>query len=402
MRRSWRADKLSHLGSSIFAEVAEWKQEALQAGKQVIDLGIGSPDRGPSLTIRETLSSEVMKEEQYSYPGTSGTPEFRSQCAAWMAYRYGVKVNPDSEMLALMGSQDGLSHLAQAICNPGDIAIVPDPGYPIYTGALAIAGVTPWHVPLREERGFLPDLDRIPEEVWEQAVFILLNFPGNPIAAQADLAFFESLVEKAKRHHVLIVHDMAYSEMGFDGYRPVSILQAKGAKEVAVELHSFSKSFNMAGCRVGFLTGNPEAVGSLCEFKNNIDFGVFKPIQSAAIAALKDAMADPEAGNAAASLYESRRDVLVEALAEAGWEVRKPCATMFLWAKLPPAFLQRNQPWSSRAFARELLLKTGVAVIPGDAFGSEGEGFVRIALVQEEHVLREAARRIGSFLSEFA
>jgi len=401
-RRSWRADKLSHLGSSIFAEVAKWKQEALQTGKQVIDLGIGSPDRGPSISIREHLSSEVLKEENYSYPGTMGTAEFRDQCAAWMSYRFGVQVNPDTEILALMGSQDGLSHLAQAICNPGDIAIVPDPGYPIYTGSLAIAGVTPWLVPLKEEQGFLPDLNSIPEDVWERAVFILLNIPGNPAAAQADLLFFEALVNKAKKHGVLIVHDMAYSELVFDGGRSLSVLQVPGAKDVAVELHSFSKSFNMAGCRIGFLTGNPEAVASLREFKDNIDYGVFKPIQSAAAAALKEAMAGAEAGSEAASLYESRRDALVAALAEAGWEVRKPCATMFLWAKLPPAFLQRDQPWSSRRFAKELLLKTGVAIIPGDAFGSEGEGFVRIALVQEEQVLREAARRIGSFLNEFA
>ncbi|MGC6586433.1 aminotransferase class I/II-fold pyridoxal phosphate-dependent enzyme [Paenibacillus sp. Dod16] len=395
-KRSWRADKLSQIGSSIFAEVSEWKQEAFQAGRHIIDLSIGSPDRGPSEDIRGVLSQEALKADNYTYPGTRGTMEFREQSAAWMQHRFGVNVNPDTEILALMGSQDGLSHLAQAICNPGDVAIVPNPGYPIYAGALAIAGVTPWYLPLKEEFGFVPDLDSIPEEIWAKATFILLNFPGNPIAVRADLAFFEKLVGLAKKWDVLIVHDLAYSEMGFDGYRPMSILQVPGAIDIAVEFHSFSKSFNMAGCRIGFLAGHEEAVSALREYKSNIDFGVFKPVQIAAVHALRQAMASADEEQGVASLYEQRRDVLVASLAEAGWVVPKPQATMFLWARLPEAF--RDLQWSSRRFARELLLETGVAVIPGDAFGSEGEGYVRIALVQEEAALREAALRIGTFI----
>ncbi|PJN55507.1 LL-diaminopimelate aminotransferase [Paenibacillus sp. GM2FR] len=395
-KRTWRADKLLQIGSSICAEVSEWKQEALQAGRHIIDLSIGSPDRGPSADIREVLSQEALKEDNYTYPGTRGIAEFREQSAAWMEHRFGVNVNPDTEILALMGSQDGLSHLAQAICNPGDVAIVPNPGYPIYAGALAIAGVTPWYLPLKEEYGFVPDLDSIPEEIWAKATFILLNFPGNPIAVRADDAFFEKLVGLAKQWDVLIVHDLAYSEMGFDGYRPMSILQVPGAIDIAVEFHSFSKSFNMAGCRIGFLAGHEEAVGALREYKSNIDFGVFKPVQISAVHALRQAMASGDEEQGVASLYERRRDVLVAALAEAGWVVPKPLATMFLWARLPEAF--RDVQWSSRRFARELLLETGVAVIPGDAFGSEGEGYVRIALVQEEEALREAAQRIGKFI----
>ncbi|MBT2765542.1 aminotransferase class I/II-fold pyridoxal phosphate-dependent enzyme [Paenibacillus sp. ISL-20] len=395
-KRTWRADKLSQIGSSIFAEVSEWKQEALQAGRDIIDLSIGSPDRGPSADIRKVLSQEALKEDNYTYPGTRGIAEFREQSAAWMEYRFSVNVNPDTEILALMGSQDGLSHLAQAICNPGDVAIVPNPGYPIYAGALAIAGVRPWYLPLKEEFGFVPDLDSIPEEIWAKATFILLNFPGNPIAVRADYAFFEKLVGLAKQWDVLIVHDLAYSEMGFDGYRPMSILQVPGAIDIAVEFHSFSKSFNMAGCRIGFLAGHEEAVSALREYKSNIDFGVFKPVQIAAVHALRQAMASAREERGVASLYEYRRDVLVASLAEAGWVVPKPQATMFLWARLPEAF--RDVQWSSRRFARELLLETGVAVIPGDAFGSEGEGYVRIALVQEEPALHEAAHRIGKFI----
>lgn len=392
----WRADKLAHLGSSIFAEVNEWKQEALASGRSIIDLSIGSPDQGPALDIREVLSQEALKEDNYSYPGTNGSLEFREQSAAWMKYRFGVQVNPEYEILSLMGSQDGLAHLAQAICNPGDIAIVPNPGYPIYAGALAIAGVTPWYLPLREENGFMPALDLIPDEIWTKATFILLSFPGNPIAVKADASFFEKLIFMAKKWDVLIVHDLAYSEMGFDGYKPMSILQIPGARDIAVEFHSFSKSFNMAGCRIGFLVGNRDAVSSLRDFKSNIDFGVFKPIQHAAVHALRQAMSTDGEKRGVASMYEHRRDSLVSSLAEVGWFVPKPEATMFLWARLPEAF--HDGTWNSRRFARELLLDTGVAVIPGDAFGSEGEGYVRIALVQEEAHLREAANRIGEFI----
>lgn len=397
--RGWRADKLSHLGSSIFAEVAEWKEEALCAGKNIIDLGIGSPDRGPSFEIRNALSKAVLSEDNYAYPASSGSAAFRRQSAAWMEHRFGVKVDPKTEVLALMGSQDGLAHLAQAVCNPGDLAIVPNPGYPIYSGSLAIASVRPWYLPLKQENNFIPDLDNIPDEIWAEAVFILLNFPGNPIAVQADLDFFEKLIALAKKWNVLVVHDLAYSEMGFDGYRPLSILQVPGALDTAVEFHSFSKSFNMAGCRIGFLTGNKEAVGALRELKGNIDYGVFEPIQTAAITALKLAMNSSEAASGVASWYERRRDGFVESLALEGWDVPKPKATMFIWAQLPARFRLEQEPWSSRRFARELLLSTGVAVIPGDAFGSEGEGFVRMALVQEEDTLREAARQIGKFMS---
>ncbi|GAE08894.1 aspartate aminotransferase [Paenibacillus sp. JCM 10914] len=318
-----------------------------------------------------------------------------------MKYRFGVEVDPETEILSLMGSQDGLSHLAQAVCNPGDIAIVPNPGYPIYAGALAVAGVVPWYLPLLEENGFIPNLDSIPDEVWSKATFILLNFPGNPIAVQADEEFFQKLIDKARQWDVLVVHDLAYSEMGFDGYQPISILQVEGAMDIAVEFHSFSKSFNMAGCRIGFLTGNADAVSALRALKSNIDFGVFRPIQAAAIQALKQAMQVPRERLGAAPLYESRRNALVDVLAEAGWHVDKPRATMFLWARLPESLREGSRRWNSRQFARELLLKTGVAVIPGDAFGTEGEGYVRIALVQEEALLREAACRIGAFLKEY-
>lgn len=392
-RRCWRADKLSRLGSSIFAEVAAWREEAVREGRDIIDLGIGSPDKGPAPEIRRTLSEAVLREDSYSYPSSQGSPALRNAASAWMSHRFGVDADPDHEIVALMGSQDGLAHLALAICNPGDKAIIPDPGYPIYAGSLAVAGVEPWLLQLRPENGFMPNVDEIPEEIWDQAAFLLLNFPGNPIAVRAGLDDFEKIVELARKRNLLIVHDLAYSEMGFDGYRPPSILQVPGAKEVAVEFHSFSKSFNMAGCRIGFMAGNPDAVSALRELKGNIDYGVFKPVQEAAIAAIELAMS-PSYGAGVAPLYEGRRDALAEALASEGWAVPLPPATMFIWAPLPEVL----QGWSSRRFARELLLAEGVAVIPGDAFGPSGEGFVRIALVEEEARLTEAARRIGAFL----
>ncbi|WP_410511080.1 aminotransferase class I/II-fold pyridoxal phosphate-dependent enzyme [Paenibacillus sp. BR2-3] len=396
-KRKWRSEKLSQLGSSIFSEVAIWKGEAIQSGLDVINLGIGSPDQAPAFEIREALSAAVLRADSYSYPSSKGSFAFRKQAAAWMLKRFGVEVDAEEELVALMGSQDGLAHLALAICNPGDIAIVPDPGYPIYSGSLAIAGVKPWHLPLLAENEFLPDLDSIPENVWREAAFILLNFPGNPISTEVDLAFFVKLISLARKWDVLVVHDLAYSEMGFDGYRPLSILQVPEAIDTAVEFHSFSKSFNMAGCRIGFMTGNREAIGALRELKSNIDYGVFDPIQEAAIVALELAM-EAGAEQGVAPLYERRRDAFVEALAQEGWMVPVPKATMFIWAPLPEGFSNHSGTGSSRDFARDLLLKTGVVVIPGDAFGAQGEGFVRIALVEEEVRLVEAAKRIGRYL----
>lgn len=394
--QKWRSDKLSHLGSSIFAEVAEWKEQARKSGLGVIDLGIGSPDQAPAPEIREALSAAVLRDDSYSYPASKGSANFREQAAKWMNWRFGVEVDPEEELVSLMGSQDGLAHLALAVCNPGDLAIVPDPGYPIYAGSLAIAGVKAWPLPLLADKDFLPDLDSIPEDVWQKAVFILLAFPGNPISVTADYAYMEKLVGLARKWEVLIIHDLAYSEMGFDGYRPLSILQVPGAIHTAVEFHSFSKSFNMAGCRIGFMTGNREAVGALRELKSNVDYGVFNPVQEAAVLALELAM-QGDGRLEVAPLYERRRNVFMQALAEEGWTVPSPKATMFIWAPLPEDYCA-GQPGRSRRFAQELLLKTGVAIIPGDAFGVQGEGFVRIALVEDEAKLVEAARRIGRFV----
>lgn len=383
-----RSDRLNHMGSAIFAEVAVWKQEAMARGHELIDLGIGSPDQPPSLAVRRALSEAVLSEDAYGYPSSEGSDAFRRAVVKWYKHRFGVQLDPVSEVVTLMGSQDGLAHLPAALCNPGDVAMIPDPGYPIYTAGLAMAGVEPYYVPLREANGYLPDLESIPLDICSKARYLLLNYPSNPLSAVADLDFFERLIQFARQHELLIVHDLAYSEMAFDGYRPPSILEVPGSKDVAIEFHSLSKMLNMAGCRIAFAVGCADAVRALRDLKANIDYGVFLPVQQAGIVALEENIRHADA---VASLYQARRDKFVAALRIAGWSVDSPRATMFIWARIP-------QGWTSRQISREICVGTGVVVIPGDAFGKEGEGFVRIAMVQKEAKLVEAAARIGRFL----
>ena len=383
-----RARKLDRLGSAIFSEVAGWKREAQEQGLRVISLDIGSPDRPPDEKLREVLASSSLRSDAYRYPGTEGTAAFRETVAKWFGHRFGVELDWRNEILSLMGTQDGLAHLPLAVADPGDAALLPDPGYPVYGAGLAVAGVEPVPLPLLEENGYLPDFEAVPQTVWDKVKFMILNYPSNPLSATADLAFFERAVHTARKQSVLLVHDNAYSEMAFDGFRPPSVLEIPGAFEVAVEFHSLSKSFHLAGTRLGFAVGNREAIASLRDLKSNIDFGVFLGAQEAGIAALET---DIRAPKPISGLYERRRDVFVRALREQGWNVSSPQATMFLWARVP-------EGWASRSFSQALLAATGVASIPGRAFGEQGEGFVRLALVEEEDVLEEAAKRIGEFV----
>jgi LL-diaminopimelate aminotransferase len=380
--------RLTQLGSAIFTEVADWKEQVRKQGIDVIDLGIGSPDQPPSAKVMEALVKAVNNPANYGYPSSEGSVQFRQTVARWYRHRFSVELDANSEILALMGSQDGLAHLAMAIADPADIALVPDPGYPIYSASLVLAGVTAYTIPLRKENNFLPKLDEIPLDIAEKAKFILLNYPSNPLSAVADRAFFEQLIAFAKKHQIIVVHDLAYSEMTFDGFSPISILQIPDAKELAVEFHSLSKSFNMAGCRLAFMVGNAAIVQALRTLKSNIDYGVFLAVQEAGIAALEEDMTHDFT---VAAQYERRRNLVIEGLKQAGWEIPMPKATMFIWAPIPAG-------WTSRQIAREMLFATGVVVIPGDAFGSEGEGYVRIALVQSEERLTEAVARMAIFL----
>lgn len=377
--------RLEHLSAAIFSEMAERKREAAKR-RAVYDLSIGSPDQQPDDHLLQTLSEAIRQPGAFGYALSEGTAAFREEVARWYQFRFGVELAPDKEVHSLMGSQDGLAHFALAWTNPGDLVLVPDPGYPIYAGSVHLAGAIPYAMPLRQENGFLPDLTAIPEDVAERAAFMILNYPNNPVSAVATLDFFEEVVAFAKRHDIIVVHDLAYSEMAFDGYKPPSFLQAAGAKDVGIEFNSFSKSFNMAGCRIAYVVGNAEIIRPLAVVKSNVDYGVFLPVQQMAVEALR---ADRLSGgkNAVGPIYQERRDVLLSALAEAGWVIEPPKATMFVWAKVPDG-------WTSREFAFALLEEAGVVVIPGSAFGAEGEGYVRIALVQTPDVLREAARSI--------
>ncbi|MDP5275196.1 aminotransferase class I/II-fold pyridoxal phosphate-dependent enzyme [Chengkuizengella axinellae] len=384
------SNRLNNLGSAIFSELAEWKKEVIESGVNVIDLGIGSPDLPPSKKVIQKLHKAIDNPNDYGYPTSEGSLAFRKAVSNWYRYRFNVKLNAESEVLTLMGSQDGLAHLAMSICNPGDIVLVPDPGYPIYSASLELAGVKPYLVPLKEEHDFLPQLDEIPDHILKQAKFMILNYPSNPISAVADRSFFEKWIKWSKKHEIVAVHDLAYSEMAFDGFKPSSVLEVEGAKEIAVEFHSMSKAFNMAGCRIGYLVGHADVISALRMIKSNIDYGVFLPIQKAAITALEE---DMESDHSVARVYENRRNLMVEGLRDIGWNVKKPKASMFIWAKIP-------QGWTSRQISQEILFSEGVVVIPGDAFGKEGEGYVRIALVHEEKVLIEAVERIGRFFKE--
>lgn len=384
-----RAQRLSSLGASVFTEMDDLKKELEKTGKKLINLSIGSPDRAPSEEIRQVLAEGVLNGKSYGYTLTRGTESFRVGCARWYQERFGVELDPQQEVLPLMGSQDGLAHIFLALCDPGDIALIPDPGYPIYTAGLILAGGVKVALPLREENGFLPDLSAISEDVANKAKLMFLNYPNNPTAAVATLTFFEEVVSFAKKHNIIVCHDAAYSELAFDGYRPVSFLQVPGAKEIGIEFHSVSKTYNLAGARLGFVVGNAEVVGALAELKSNLDYGVFEPVLQAGTFALSASQENVEKNRDA---YQERRDILVKGCAQAGWVMPSPKGSMFIWAPVPTK-------QDSRSFAFELARVAGVILVPGIAFGEYGEGYVRIGLVKEKEVLEEAVRRVQVFLA---
>lgn len=369
--------------TNIFSELAAFKKEKQAQGTEMIDLSIGSPDLPPPKFIVDTLTKYVQAPDQYGYT-LKGTKEFHEAVKLFYEKHYGVTFNPETEIVQLMGSQDGLLHLPMTIADEGDLILVPDPGYTAYEAGVKMAKAKAYPMPLLKENGFLPDLKAIPEHIAEKAKMMILNFPGNPVPALADLSFFERVVAFAKKYNIVVVHDFAYSELIFDGNKPISFLKANGAFDVGVEFNSLSKSYNMAGCRIGYMIGNAGIVSLLAKLKSNLDYGVFAPIQKAATTALLEGDEFLKENN---KRYESRRNVLVEGLQEIGWNIEKPSATMFVWAEIPKGY-------TSKQFAFELMERAGVVVTPGNAFGPSGEGYVRIALVQSEDVLKEAVRKI--------
>jgi len=382
-----RARRLDEVPPYPFAELQRKLREARAQGIDVIDLGVGDPDRPTPPAIVERLCREAANPEHHRYPDYAGSPAFRRAVAAWYRRRYGVELDPDREVLALIGSKEGLAHLPWAVLNPGDVALVPDPAYPVYRVQSLLAGGVPYPLPLREERGFLPDVAGVPEEVAGRARLMFLNYPNNPTGAVADLEAFEGVVDFCRRHRVLLCHDAAYADLVLDGPPAPSPLQVAGAREVVVEVGSLSKPFNMTGWRIAYAVGNADALGALGVIKTNTDSGQFTAIQHAAIHALES-----EAGGAIRAmtgLYRQRRDRTVEVLARLGFRVRPPSATFYLWVPIP-------EGWTSAGFAEHVLSAAGVLVTPGSAYGDHGEGYVRLSLTVPDDRLDEALRRLGS------
>jgi LL-diaminopimelate aminotransferase len=380
---------LQGLGASIFTQMDDIRKELELAGRELINLSVGSPDRAPSRHVQQVLSQAVLDGGLYGYTMSRGTKEFRQSCADWYKLRFNVELDPEKEILPLMGSQDGLAHIFMAYIDPGDIAFIPDPGYPIYTVGLLLAGGRKVSLPLLAEQAFLPDLTAIKPEIAAKAKILFLNYPNNPTSAVAPLSYFDEVAAFAKEYDIIVCHDAAYSELAFGDYRPPSFMQAKNAKEVGVEFHSISKTYNLAGARLGFVVGNSDTIAALTLLKENIDYGVFGPVLKAGAAALLGNQDEVENNRQA---YQRRRDIWLEGCAEVGWSMPSPQATMFIWAPVPA-----NQ--DSFTFAECLAREAGVIVVPGVAFGKYGEGYVRIALVQDEKEMTEAVRRVQVFFN---
>jgi LL-diaminopimelate aminotransferase len=378
-----KSERLKRLPPYLFREIDRNKREVISRGIDIIDLGVGDPDLPTPEPIVEAMRRAVGDPANHRYPAYSGMDDFKVAAARWFRTRFGIELHPRTEVLSLIGSKEGIAHLPLAFIDTGDVALVPEPAYPVYNIATIFAGGEPWFMPLTWDNGFLPDLESIPPDVIKRAKLLFISYPNNPTSAVATTDFFNMVVEFANRNNILVCHDAAYTEMAFDGYRPPSFLEAKGAMDVGIELHSLSKTFNMTGWRIGFAVGNRDAVQSLGAVKSNIDSGVFQAVQIAAIDAFRNY--DSLVGNIM-DVYSLRRNLMAKGLKEAGFELEIPKATFYLWVRVP-------QGYTSEGLAARLL-ESGVVVTPGNGFGEHGEGYFRIALTQEENRLEEAITRI--------
>ncbi len=377
------AERIQQLPPYVFARLDELKAKAREQGLDLIDLGMGNPDGATPQPVVEAAVKALQNSANHGYPPFEGTASFRSAITNWYHRRYEVDLDPDSEALPLLGSKEGLTHLAIAFINPGDLVLVPTPAYPAHFRGPAIAGGKVHSLILKPENDWLIDLAAIPDAVAEQAKILYFNYPSNPTAATAPREFFTEIVAFARRFEILLVHDLCYAELAFDGYKPTSLLEIPGAKDIGVEFHTLSKTYNMAGWRVGFVVGNRHVIQGLRTLKTNLDYGIFAALQTAAETALQ--LPDVYLQEVQ-ERYRNRRDFLIQGLSHLGWNVKKPQATMYLWVPCPVGF-------SSTDFALDVLQKTGVVVTPGNAFGIAGEGYVRISLIAECDRLGEALQR---------
>ncbi len=384
--------RMKRLPPYVIAEVNAMRAAARARGQDIIDLGMGNPDLPPPAHVIEKLCEVAMKPDAHGYSASKGIPGVRKAQANYYARRFNVDLDPETEVVMTMGSKEGLASLATAITAPGDVVLAPNPSYPIHTFGFIIAGATIRSVPTTPDERYWESLDRAMRYSVPRPSVLIVNYPSNPTAETVDLAFYERLVAWARENKVWVLSDLAYSELYFDGQPTRSILEVPGAKDIAVEFTSMSKTFSMAGWRVGFAVGNKQLIAALTRVKSYLDYGAFTPIQAATCAALNGPQDIVETNRL---LYQKRRDVMVEAFGRAGWDIPSPRASMFAWAPLPPALREMG----SLEFSKQLLIHAEVAVAPGVGYGEDGEGYVRIAMVENEQRLRQAARNIRRYLS---
>lgn len=381
-----KSQRLQQLPPYLFKEIDRQKTEMRAKGADIIDLGIGDPDLPTPAHIVEALKTAAQDPANHHYPSYSGMARFNQAAARWYKKRFGIDLDPENEIITLIGSKEGIAHIPLAFINPGDVALVPSPGYPVYNVSVQFAGGRSVFMDLRASNHFLPDLEAIPADVAHSARLMFLNYPNNPTAATADGDFFDRVAAFARKHAIIVCHDAAYSEMAFDGYQPPSFLQSDGAREVGIEFHSLSKTYNMTGWRIGFAVGCKAVIQALGQVKSNVDSGAFQAVQLAGIAALEG---DQGCVAQMRSIYTRRRDLLVAGLRKLGLRVEKPKGTFFLWIEVPEGSTSAN-------FASRLLKRAGIVVTPGNGFGVPGEGFVRMALTVDEKRLNEALERMRS------
>ena len=379
--------RIENLPPYLFVEISRKIATKRAKGEEVVSLAIGDPDMPTPPNIVDRLCRAARDSANHRYPETEGLPELRQAIAEWYQGRFGVALDPEKEVLPLIGSKEGIGHIAWCFIDEGDIALVPDPGYPVYAIATTLAGGEPYYMPLTRQNDFLPDLGAIPEGVLQKAKLLWINYPNNPTAATADIGFFDKVVKLAGQHDLAVCHDGPYSEVAFDGYKPVSFLQAAEAKDVGIEFHSLSKSYNMSGWRIGMAVGNATMIDALRRFKSNLDSGIPQAIQYAAIEALRGPQDVIARHNA---VYQRRRDLICEALAEMGLEVMPTKASLYVWARVPKGY-------TSLDFASDLLEEVGVVVTPGTGYGKQGEGFIRLSLTVSDAGLVKALSRMATW-----
>ncbi len=383
--------RISRLPPYVFNIVNELKATARAKGEDIVDFGMGNPDRPPPKHISEKLAEVALRDDTHRYSLSRGIPRLRRAVAEWYKRKFNVDLDPETETIVTIGSKEGLAHLTLATLGPGDAVLVPNPAYPIHPYGCVIAGAEIIYVPLIENSDFFAELEKAIEDSWPKPKMLIVNFPCNPTTQCVDLAFLERLVTICKENKMWLVHDIAYGEITFDGYQAPSVLQVVGAKEVAVEFYSLSKTYNMPGWRVGFMCGNPTLVAALSRIKSYLDYGMFTPIQVAAVTALDS---EQKVIDDIRGMYKSRRDVLCDGLNSAGWQVEKPLGTMFVWAKIPEPLNEIG----SLEFSKKLLEEAKVAVSPGIGFGKYGDTHVRFSLIENEHRTRQAIRNIKKML----